>query len=171
MGLYTACMFTQPHTGLACILHRFESVSVVSCVCRYSWNDAVLMEERGKKDRIGKALTLCEWALNVKSACHTLTAQMAPRRTQSGRRLADPAHRRIIVGSSEPNCSAEPEWGAWPQSSMVKLALCWITCSQPVEVAEILTPQSRSLVWGCSNPARLLLGSAFVQERLFQQQL
>ncbi len=33
--VYFCGRITAPHTGLACILHRFESVSVVSCVRRY----------------------------------------------------------------------------------------------------------------------------------------
>ncbi len=33
--MYLCGRITEPHTGLACMLHRFEFVSVVSCVRRY----------------------------------------------------------------------------------------------------------------------------------------
>ncbi len=35
ISVYLCGRITAPHTGLACTLHCFESVSVISCVRRY----------------------------------------------------------------------------------------------------------------------------------------
>ncbi len=66
---YLCGNITAPHTGLACILQCFESVSVVLRVRRYFLRQCrvygIFFIEWGKKDQIGKALASCGWALSL----------------------------------------------------------------------------------------------------------
>ncbi len=51
--VYLCARITAPHTGLACVLHRFKSVSWFLLYADMSWDEEQI------KDRIGKALALC----------------------------------------------------------------------------------------------------------------
>ena len=61
--VYLCGRITAPHTGLAYILHRFQSVSVVSCVRRYFLRRrrvfGIFFQNEEKKYRIGNAPASC----------------------------------------------------------------------------------------------------------------